>query len=151
MIVRSHRAFGGDRIAFVGHERPWQFRKSTQAFSRRLESQLDTVYLADDDALLDWCEQEKLACVALEISPSAIPVPEFSFPRDVALVCGNEASGLSEQILAACDATIVVPQTGPVGSLNVAMACTIALYSYSLQHGSPVPIAGNKFVGEQEV
>ncbi len=52
--MRSHRAFGGTQIAFVGHERPWQFKESTQAFSRRLESQLDVVYLPDDDALLEW-------------------------------------------------------------------------------------------------
>lgn len=149
-IVRSHRAFGGTRIAFVGHERPWKFKKSTQAFSRRLESQLDTVYLPDDDALLDWCDQSHLSCIALEISPTAIQLPHFQFPADIALVCGNEAVGVPAPLLDRCAATVVVPQTGTVGSLNVAMACSIALYSYSVQHGSPMPIDEHKFTGESK-
>ena len=148
--MRSHRAFGGTQIAFVGHERPWQFKKSTQAFSRRLESQLDTVYLPNDDALLEWCRQSGLSCIALEISPSATPLPQYDFPPDAALICGNEAHGVPVSLLNSCEATVVVPQTGPVGSLNVAMACSIALYSYSIQYGSPMPIAEHKFVGERQ-
>ena len=148
--MRSHRAFGGTQIAFVGHERPWQFKKNTQAFSRRLESQLNTVYLRNDGELLDWCDESGLSCIALEISPSAIPLPHYDFPPNVALVCGNEANGVPASLLTLCAATVVVPQTGPVGSLNVAMACSIALYSYSLQYGSPMPIDVHKFVGESQ-
>ena len=54
-IVRSHVAFGGNEVVFVGHDRPWRFKKSTQAFSRRLERLCDITYLNSDDDLFDWC------------------------------------------------------------------------------------------------
>lgn len=150
-IVRSHRAFGGTHIAFVGSERPWQFKKSTQAFSRRLESQLDIINLPDDAALFDWCDRSGVSCVALEISASATSITEYNFPVDVAIICGNESTGLEESTRVNCVDTIVIPQTGPVGSLNVATACSIALYSYSVQHRLQVPIDGHKFVGESQI
>ena len=146
-IVRSHRAFGGTSLVFVGHENPWRFKKSTQAFSRRLERDLDITYLDDDDALLEWCQAQRIASVALEISANATPIDQFVFPDDTALICGNEATGLSPDFLTRCDASIVVPQTGPVSSLNVAIACSIALYSYSRQFGSMQPICNGKFDG----
>lgn len=144
-IVRSHRAFGGNSLAFVGYEHPWRFKKSTQAFSRRLESELDITYLDDDDALIDWCRAQGFQCVALEISANVTPINQFDFPHEMALICGNEATGLSPSLLARCDSSIVVPQTGPVGSLNVAIACSIALYSYSLQFGSMQRIDDGRF------
>ena len=147
-IVRSHRAFGGAQLAFVGHERPWRFKKSTQAFSRRLERQLAIEYLADDNALFDWCSNLQLVTIALEIDRNAAPLNEFTFPNRSALICGNEGTGLTDATMKRCDVTVVVPQTGPVASLNVATACSIALYTHSLQCGTPQPIGDNKFIGE---
>lgn len=147
-IVRSHRAFGGTHIAFGGYDKPWQFKKGTQAFSRRLEDQLEVSYLGDDDAILDWCLNHELTCVALEISETAIPIDEFVFPERVALLCGNEAFGLTETIQNRCEATILIPQSGPVGSLNVATACSIALCFYSMQFRTTQPISRTKFSGE---
>lgn len=45
MIVRSHVAFGGDKLIFIGQELPWKFKKSTQAFSRQLEKKCEILYL----------------------------------------------------------------------------------------------------------
>lgn len=36
-IVRSHVAFGGGPLVFVGRDAPWRFTRTTQAFSRKLE------------------------------------------------------------------------------------------------------------------
>ena len=147
-IVRSHRAFGGTHIAFAGHDKPWRFKKGTQAFSRRLEDQLEIAYLTDDNAIFDWCANNECACVALEISEKATPIDDFVFPERIALVCGNEATGLSEGFQNRCAATVVIPQSGPVGSLNVATACSIALYSYSRQFCGRGTISSSKFIGE---
>jgi len=37
MIVRSHVANNGAEIVFVGNDLPWEFKKGSQSFSRKLE------------------------------------------------------------------------------------------------------------------
>lgn len=147
-IVRSHRAFGGTQLVFVGHQLPWRFRKSTQAFSRSLEKQLDIIYLENSEQLFEWCRSSGASPIALEITEDAIPLNQFEIPKHVALICGNEATGLPSELIEQCDEIVVIPQTGPVGSLNVATACSIALYTYAMAFGQPQPIAGRKFTGE---
>src|SRR5206468_1510751 len=93
MLVRAHVAFGGDRLVLLGHEQPWKFGKSTQAFSRRLEQLCAFVHLPTEDAFFDWCEAEQLTVVALEIGVPPRYLDEFAFPERVALVVGRESSG----------------------------------------------------------
>ncbi len=57
IILRTHVAFGGEKLVIVGPE-PWRFKKRTQAFSRRLEKISEIVYLANDDSLFRWCTAE---------------------------------------------------------------------------------------------
>ncbi len=47
--------------------------------------------------------------------------------RDVVLVLGSEAAGVSSRIVALADMQVRIPGTGVVQSLNVAVACGIAL------------------------
>lgn len=46
-----------------------------------------------------------------------------------AWVLGNEAHGLSEEVLGACDRRVRVPIFGAAESLNLAMAATVCLYA----------------------
>jgi len=148
MIVRSHAAFGGRRVVMVGYEQPWRFGPGTQAFSRRLESTCEFVNLADDDAFFRWCAAEAVAPVAIEVASPPILLNEFRFPQSVALVVGSEGAGLPAEFLARCAGVVTVPQYGLVGSLNVAVACSLAMYEVC--RGRPVqPIMGNKYAGER--
>jgi 23S rRNA (guanosine2251-2'-O)-methyltransferase len=38
MIVRSHVAFGGQQVVFIGDDKPWEFRKGSQSFSPQARS-----------------------------------------------------------------------------------------------------------------
>jgi 23S rRNA (guanosine2251-2'-O)-methyltransferase len=49
------------------------------------------------------------------------------------LVLGNENTGVSEQLRAACNATVRIPQAGHVASLNVAVAAGILFYELQRQ------------------
>lgn len=52
--------------------------------------------------------------------------------RSHAWLMGNEAKGLSEEELAACDSLVTIPMTGHAESLNVASAASICLYASQL-------------------
>jgi tRNA (guanosine-2'-O-)-methyltransferase len=53
---------------------------------------------------------------------------ELDFTSPVALAFGNEATGLSDELLAHCDGNFIIPQCGLSKSLNISVACAVALY-----------------------
>jgi TrmH family RNA methyltransferase len=56
------------------------------------------------------------------------PVDELDPAVPVALVVGNEARGLDDDLAARLDAVVTVPMHGAADSLNVAMATTVVLF-----------------------
>ncbi|HYZ41822.1 MAG TPA: RNA methyltransferase [Stellaceae bacterium] len=57
------------------------------------------------------------------------PVPQkWHYPRPVALVLGNEETGLDPATLTACDEVVTIPGSGRMQSLNVAAAAAILMY-----------------------
>ena len=138
-IVRTHVAMGGGPLVMVGYDKPWSFRKGSQAFSRKLESQCDITYLAEDAEFFEWCDAGAWAAVAVEIRPEASPINAMPWPERTALVLGTESVGLPDEFLASCSSTVRIPQFGPVASLNVAIAHGMA--SYELQRSQAATIA----------
>jgi tRNA G18 (ribose-2'-O)-methylase SpoU len=66
--------------------------------------------------------------LALELTDSAIPLQETDFTEKVCLIVGHELSGISQEVLDACDLTVKIPMFGKKESLNVAVATGIALH-----------------------
>ena len=70
--------------------------------------------------------------VALETVEGALPLhmaPQLADDAaGVAIVMGNEVTGVDAAVLAACDAVVEVPVFGVKNSLNVACCTSIALY-----------------------
>lgn len=144
-IVRSHVAFGGAEVIFVGLDKPWRFKKNTQAFSRRLEKLCEITYLPDDDAFFAWCGEHGYSPIAIEISPTACLLADFAFPLRPALIVGHEGRGLSEAFLARCDGTALIPQFGDVPCLNVGISAAIAMYEFRRVAPGMRDVTGNKF------
>ncbi len=53
---------------------------------------------------------------------------EVDWTRPTALVLGNEANGLSDQLVELLDATISIPMVGKAESLNVGIACAVLCF-----------------------
>ena len=66
--------------------------------------------------------------IALELTTAALPLPYVELASDVALVVGHEERGITSSTIGECDEVAFIPQTGKVGSLNVAAATAIAIY-----------------------
>lgn len=69
--------------------------------------------------------------VALEQSPNAILLPNFTPPQKIALLLGEEVHGTPQELLATCDTIIEIPMVGQKESFNVSVAAGIALYAIS--------------------
>lgn len=69
--------------------------------------------------------------VALEQTADSIDLDEFNGKGDVALIVGNEISGLESSVLNKVDMAVQIPMKGRKESFNVAVAAGIALYQLS--------------------
>lgn len=62
------------------------------------------------------------------LSSDAVSLYQIDFTRSIALVFGNEHSGVSEEIRAMADGNFIIPQVGIIRSLNISVACAVTLY-----------------------
>lgn len=66
--------------------------------------------------------------VALERTADAVALRSVAWEGPIGLVVGNEEGGVAPEVLAACDVSCDIEMRGTKNSLNVAVACGIALY-----------------------
>jgi len=62
------------------------------------------------------------------LSSDAVNLYEINFRQPLALVFGNEHSGVSEEIRRLSDGNFIIPQVGIIRSLNISVACAVTLY-----------------------
>ncbi len=67
------------------------------------------------------------------LSTDAVGLYELNLTEPVALVFGNEHSGVSEEIIAMADGNFIIPQVGIIKSLNISVACAVTLYEAQRQ------------------
>lgn len=62
------------------------------------------------------------------LAGDAINLYDIEFTTSLALVFGNEHSGVSDEIRALADGNFIIPQMGIIRSLNISVACAVSLY-----------------------
>lgn len=83
------------------------------------------------------------------LSSDAIGLHEIDFTQKLALVFGNEHSGVSDEIRALADGNFIIPQVGIIRSLNISVACAVTLYEAYRQKEKAGHYAARKLQGEQ--
>lgn len=72
--------------------------------------------------------------VALELTSQSRMIWDYQFALPTALILGNEALGISQEILPFVDDIVEIPMFGYKNSLNVSVAFGIAVYEIQRQH-----------------
>ena len=85
------------------------------------------------------------------LSTDAVGLHELNLTEPVALVFGNEHSGVSDEIIAMADGNFIIPQVGIIKSLNISVACAVTLYEAFRQKNNAGHYDGQKMKGEQLV
>jgi len=62
------------------------------------------------------------------LSSDAVDLYDIDFTTSIALIFGNEHSGVSEEIRELADGNFIIPQSGIIRSLNISVACAVTLY-----------------------
>ena len=86
----------------------YQFENAEECFSelRKKYSKILTTHLGSD----------------------AVNLYEIDLTRPLALIFGNEHSGVSGEIRNLADGNFIIPQVGIIRSLNISVACAVTLY-----------------------
>lgn len=82
----------------------------------------------DLPSVITQLSRDGFTVVALEQAPGAVPLHTFAVPGDVALVVGNEVTGLDRAALRLLPKAVSIPMAGKKESFNVAVAAAIGLY-----------------------
>ncbi len=86
-------------------------------------------YVKDAKEIVRKLKNDGVKICALELTENSFPyyqVNENSFP--LALIIGNEITGVQQDLLDLCDFSIEIPQYGIKQSLNVAVAYGISIF-----------------------
>jgi tRNA (guanosine-2'-O-)-methyltransferase len=62
------------------------------------------------------------------LAADAVSLYDMDLTGRIALVFGNEHSGVSDEIRALADGNFIIPQVGIIKSLNISVACAVSLY-----------------------
>jgi tRNA (guanosine-2'-O-)-methyltransferase len=62
------------------------------------------------------------------LSTDAVGLHQLNLTESVALIFGNEHSGVSDEIISMADGNFIIPQVGIIKSLNISVACAVTLY-----------------------
>lgn len=62
------------------------------------------------------------------LAADAVSLHQLDLTESVALVFGNEHSGVSDELIGLCDGNFIIPQVGIIKSLNISVACAVTLY-----------------------
>ena len=134
-LVRNCAAFSVDAF-FVS-------RSSSSPFLRRaVRSSMGGVFTMPVLEELDLVDSfrrlrdRNVRCIGAHPHADGKTLPELDLTGDCCIVFGNEAHGISQAVLAACDDVAAVPMPAHVDSLNVSSAGAVFLYEAWRQRNS---------------
>ena len=127
-IVRTAACCGIPRMICCGNARilPEISRETGDSIQIKIHRTLTPV--------LKRLKQEGFPIIGLEQANNSTSMFEFTFPRKLVLVIGNERLGIEDEVLRLLDATIEIPVYGLPYAHNAATATAMALYEYCRQY-----------------
>jgi tRNA G18 (ribose-2'-O)-methylase SpoU len=78
--------------------------------------------------LISKLKKDGYTIIALEQDENSVDYRKIKLPKKAAFILGPEVSGLSKNILDKCDHIAEIPMYGKKESLNVSVACGVALF-----------------------
>lgn len=131
-ILRTADASGVERVVLCGiTPRPDQGGRQRRAIAKTALGAEDSVpweYQPDAPAALQSLATAGYHIVAVETSPQAVNVFEWTPRWPVCLVFGHEVDGVSSALASHVETVIRIPMLGQKRSLNVATAAGVVLY-----------------------
>ena len=126
-VMRTCDAVGIQDIYILNHKiaphRNWSAKASSSA-----AKWLTVHQFTDPVKCFAALRQQYQKIYTTQLSTDAVSLYQLTLTVPVALVFGNEQTGVSEEIIAMADGNFIIPQVGIIKSLNISVACAVTLY-----------------------
>ncbi len=128
-ILRSAAAMGFDRVVMWGCAdiyNPKTVRATMGAMFK-----IKTTDVGDGAEFVRKMQKSGRRVIACALSENGMTLGKSElFAADIP-VLGNEGHGVSDEVISACDNTMMIPMSGKTESLNAAAAAAVILWEYS--------------------
>lgn len=126
-VMRTADAVGIQDIFILNNKIPphrkWGAKSSSSAAKWLTIHQ----YTNADDCFAELRKRYK-KIYTTHLSTDAVGLHQLNLTESVALIFGNEHSGISDEIISKADGNFIIPQVGIIKSLNISVACAVTLY-----------------------
>ena len=147
-VMRTCDAVGIQDIYILNHKiaphRNWSAKASSSA-----AKWLTVHQFTDPVKCFAALRQQYQKIYTTQLSTDAVSLYQLTLTVPVALVFGNEQTGVSEEIIAMADGNFIIPQVGIIKSLNISVACAVTLYEAFRQKNNAGHYNQIKMQGEQ--
>jgi 23S rRNA (guanosine2251-2'-O)-methyltransferase len=127
-MLRTADGAGVDKVYITGYS-PTPEHPKVAKVSLGAEHFVPWEYCRQTLRLIKKLKSAGYQIIALEQTKKSVSIYEYQPRFPLALILGNEKTGVTKNILDLCDFVIDIPMRGQKNSLNVSVAGGIALYS----------------------
>ena len=132
-IFRTADAVGISKIYLTGYTpRPTdqfgRIQKDIAKSALGAETWIPWEYRKTPSAILTTLKKNGYKIIGLEQNKNSVDYRKIKVSGKIAFIVGREVEGLSPNILKKCDLIAEIPMYGKKESLNVSVACGVALY-----------------------
>ena len=126
-IIRSSVAFGANALLISSDCADIYNPKTIRAAMGTLFKQ--RIIIVDDMVgAIKAISARGRRCYAAALTKDSKLLGQISLSKKDCIVVGNEGHGLSDDVIAACDETVLIPMTEGAESLNAAIASSVCLW-----------------------
>ena len=107
----------------IGPHKKWGFKSSSSA-----NNWMTTHQFTDTKECIVALRSKYATILTTHLAANSVGLYQLDFTGNIALVFGNEHSGVSEEMIANSDGNFTIPQQGIIRSLNISVACAVTIY-----------------------
>lgn len=128
-IFRSAAALGVDGILITADSTDPFYRRAARV-SMGTVFQVPWTYLPKDVDINKVLHRYEFTTVAMALKENAVPLDDTALKNHekLAVIFGTESTGITDDTIAGCDYTAIIPMSNEVDSLNVAAASAVTFW-----------------------
>ncbi len=130
-LIRTAACFGASEVLVIGSVPNYRDLKQLSCATNHF---VNIKQFSNPSGFLNYARENEMKLISMELCDQSVNILDykFEFDRKIAIVVGNETTGVPSEILMNSDC-VMIPLPGPGPCLNTSQAANIALYEYVRQ------------------
>jgi len=128
-MFRVADCFGIEKVFLSGYTPTPEGKRKIEKVALGAEKWVQWEQVDDTTELIRELKERDFEIVGLEKTETSINIDKAYFTDKIALIVGEEVSGMDLDLVDLCDQVVHIPMYGKKSSLNVSVAAGVALHS----------------------